>query len=563
MAQNNIDPSFNTTITRTKSENINIENHLKSPTLMMLVLISTLGAILYGSFLLNPDNRGDILPFALVILAETFLLCQALVSLWTILASGYDPRSFHFHRDQDNLFSLNGMVNIKTILNHNPNKPSSHPLYLNGKRVRVDAFITVYGEDLDVIRQTAIATRDLVGLHSTTILDDGKSEEVRQLAKQLRVDYIRRDTNEGAKAGNINNALKMTKGDYFIVFDADFVPDKMFIYETLPFFEDEKVAFVQTPQHYDNMNNLISKGAGFMQHVFYSLVQPGKNRFNAAFCVGTNVIFRRSSIIDIGGIYQYSKSEDIWTSLLLHEKGYKSVYIPNVLAIGKTPETVKTFSLQQLRWATGGFEILLRHNPLFSKKLNIDQKLQYFSTVTYYFGGLAALCLLLLPPLQIYFNLTPVNLDISPITWALYYSGFYVMQIVVAFYTMGGFKLETLMLANASFPIYLRAFKNALFRRDQAWSVTGRADNYDSPYNYIIPQTMIMVFLVLTSFVGIWKGWYTQDYSVSVLWNIVNSIVFTSFFLTARRESKRFKKASRLKKRANRSAIIKRERQIV
>ena len=65
-----------------------------------------------------------------------------------------------------------------------------------------------------------------------------------------------------------------------------------------------------------------------MQTVFYKFVQPGRNHFNAAFCVGTNVIFRRAAVNDIGGIYTDSKSEDVWTSLMLHERGWRTIYIP-------------------------------------------------------------------------------------------------------------------------------------------------------------------------------------------------------------------------------------------
>ncbi len=82
-----------------------IEKHLKSPTLMMLVLIAVLGSLLYGSFLFNAANRGDVLPYSFVIVAESFLLMQALLTLWTILASGYNPRGFEFHQAQDGLLA--------------------------------------------------------------------------------------------------------------------------------------------------------------------------------------------------------------------------------------------------------------------------------------------------------------------------------------------------------------------------------------------------------------------------------------------------------------------------
>ena len=245
----------------------------------------------------------------------------------------------------------------------------------------------------------------------------------------------------------------MTSGEFFVILDADFVPAPDFLYQTVPFFAEPNIAFVQTPQAYGNLNNLISRGAGYMQSVFYRFIQPGKNRFNAAFCVGTNVIYRRAAIEQIGGMYTDSKSEDVWTSLKLHEYGWKSTYISTVLAIGDTPDTIEAYTKQQLRWATGGFEILFKSNPFSRKlKLTLDQRLQYFGTATFYLMGVAPGLLLLVPPLQIYFGLAPINSGVSFGTWLMYYLGFYFMQVVVALYTIGSFRWETLMLATAVLP---------------------------------------------------------------------------------------------------------------
>ena len=210
-----------------------------------------------------------------------------------------------------------------------PERPELLPVQLDGREVSVDVLITVYGEALAKIRATATAAMAIKGRHGTWILDDGRSDEVRALAAELGCQYVRRLSGNGAKAGNINHALSLSKASFFCVFDADFVPHPDFLLETLPFFVNPTVAFVQTPQTYGNLVNMVSRGAGYMQAVFYRFVQPGRNHFNAAFCVGTNVIFRRAAIDDVGGIYTDSKSEDVWTSLMLHERGWKSIYIPN------------------------------------------------------------------------------------------------------------------------------------------------------------------------------------------------------------------------------------------
>jgi cellulose synthase (UDP-forming) len=336
------------------------------------------------------------------------------------------------------------------------------------------------------------------------------------------------------------------------------VADPTILYETIPFFENDNLAFVQTPQFYDNQNNFVSTAANFMQNVFYSLIQSGKNRFNAAFCVGTNVVFRRSAVESIGGMVTKSKSEDIWTSLHLHEHGYDSVYIPTVLAVGKTPETLMAYSKQQLRWATGSFEIFLRSNPLLRRHLTVDQRLQYFATTSYYFVGFSVLLLLLLPPLQIFFNLSPIATTIPIWQWALMYSGFYVSQLVLAFYTMGGFKLKTLMLSNVSFPIYIKAFFNALMRRDQAWHATNTV-SYDSPFNYVRIQVYVFVFLLLTSIVGAIKALYTDQLSISLVWNALNTFVFGYFVFMAfseGRELKKQRKQQKKEEKQTRSTVI-------
>lgn len=504
-------------------------------------MASTIGAVLYMGFLLYPSHRGDLLPYTLVILAESFLIINGTLSFWTILGGRNDPRNFEFHHAQDRIFGAHTKTIIGPDLATMSRAAKNHALYLLGRRVSVDVFITVYGEPLEEIRETAIAATNILGAHNVYVLDDGKSDDVEAMAEELGVGYIRRPTNEHAKAGNINYALAHTTAEFFVILDADFIAHPRFLYETIPFFENKDVAFVQTPQYYHNHDTYISDAAGYMQHIFYSLIQIGKNRFNAAFCVGTNVVFRRSAINAVGGIYWKSKSEDIWTSLKLHEEGYRSIYINNVLAVGKTPETVKSYSKQQLRWATGSFEIFLRQNPLFNRRLTPDQRIQYFSTTAFYFNGFAVAVLMVLPALQIYFNLTPIAIDIPIWQWALLYSGFYVTQIILSMYTMGGFKVRTFMLAAISFPIYIKAFFNALLGRDIAWQATHRADTLDSPFYYMRIQVYIFFFLTATAVIGIWKSLYTQEFSVSIVWSVLNAAIFGTFMLVALKEGRRVK----------------------
>ena len=504
-----------------------------SPTLVLFVLIATVGVLAYTFFLLNPANRGDWLPYSLVITAEVILVTQALVSMWTILSGGIDPRDFAFHHSQERLFDAVTIENEGTDAH-----PERWGVFLDDTRIGIDVFITVYGENLAIIRRTATAAIALRGEHLTWILDDGQSDAVRDLAAELGARYVRRLSNSGAKAGNVNHALSISSGEFYAIFDADFVPNEDFLYETVPFFIDSNVAFVQTPQTYGNMKNLVSSGAGFMQSVFYRFIQPGRNRFNAAFCVGTNVIFRREAITDIGGMFTDSKSEDVWTSLMLHENGWRSVYIPVTLAVGDAPETVEDYTKQQLRWASGGFEILMRRNPLNPRRrLTMDQRLQYTVTATHYLVGITPLLLLMVPPLEIYFDLRPVNLTVTWLTWLLFYLGFYGLQIMLAFNTMGSFRPATLVMATVSFPIYIRAFINVFSGREQKWHVTGAAGKRVSPFNFMIPQVLVFAFLLLTSVVAVTKDVGHGTITLATAWNLTSTLVFAVFIGAAMKES--------------------------
>jgi len=522
-----------------------------SPVMILISLIATLGILLYAQFLLNPANRGDFLPYALVITAETILITHALLAMWTILSGAKSPRDFAFHESQSAIFDKRAIKarGLKGLL------PHLWPILLNGKEISVDVFITVYGEERSKIRATAAAAMAIKGKHRTWILDDGRSDDVQALAEELGCHYVRRLSSNGAKAGNINHALSITRGEFFCVFDADFVPKPEFLIETVPFFVNSNVAFVQTPQTYGNLINMVSRGAGYMQAVFYKFIQPGRNHFNAAFCVGTNVIFRRAAINDIGGIYTDSKSEDVWTSLMLHERGWKTIYIPKTLAVGDAPETIEAYTKQQLRWATGGFEIMLTHNPLSPRrKLTTDQRIMYLVTATHYLTGIAPALLLLVPPLEIFFDLRPVNLSIDVTTWLTFYAGFYLMQILLAFYTLGSFRWEVLMLAAVSFPIYAQALVNAFAGKEQKWHVTGSTSKASSPFNFMIPQIVVFVFLLLSSAIAIWRDMGNSQLTLATAWNVTNTFILGSFMIVACREAWRIKhpkpRATRARERA-------------
>jgi cellulose synthase (UDP-forming) len=167
----------------------------------------------------------------------------------------------------------------------------------------VDVFITCYNEPVELVRETAIAARAIRWPHQTYILDDGSSPAMRAMAEAEGIGYIVRSTDwkgkdRHAKAGNLNNALFQTKGEFLLILDADQLAAPEILDRTLGYFRDPKVAFVQTPQPFYN----VPDGDPFGSHapLFYGPIQQGKDGWNAAFFCGSNAVLRREALMYIG-----------------------------------------------------------------------------------------------------------------------------------------------------------------------------------------------------------------------------------------------------------------------
>jgi cellulose synthase (UDP-forming) len=440
------------------------------------IIGALLATLFYQAFLLDPQYRGPIWLWSAMLLAEGLTAIHAIGTWWTILA--------HDNRDEP--------VDVTVWRNR---------LRAGAEVPSIDVLITAYGEAPELVRTTLRAARDMTLPHQTWVLDDGDSDVLQEICAQEGVGYLRRDGGKHAKAGNVNAALARTTGEYVVILDADHVPEPHFLLQVLPHFQDPDVAFVQSPQSYTNQTNLVSTGASEAQRIFYELVCPGKNHFNAAFCVGTNVMFRRAALDEIGGIATGSNSEDIWTSLELHRRGWKSIYVPQVLARGLAPVDVASYLKQQLRWASGGFEVVLR-GKLFRRGtgLTIDQRLQYLFVGTHYLLSMAMLTFMLLPALYLLFALSPIRAD--GVTWATHYLPFQAMVLLVTWLQSGGFKGSAIVASIGAAPVHARALWATLRRKPAKWSATNQVGAGTRSLWAVMPQ----LALVLLNATGIVVG---------------------------------------------------------
>lgn len=474
-------------------------------TALLFVLLAPLTIVYYGSYVFNPENMGNAYLYPLQLFADTVAII-VVGSLWlTILLDLLQP---DYHR-RDLHYRVSWLAE---------NRPS------------VDILIPTANEPFAIVERTVKKAVEMDYPHKTIyILDDGNSESLRQLASELGIVYLQRKEKHFAKSGNLNYGLQEGKGKFFAVFDADHAPKKSFLTELLPFFENEKIALVQTPQHFINKNNFIASGTAQAQELFYKYIQPAKNSYNSSFCVGTNMIYRRSAIDAIGGIARLTHSEDIWTTILLHEKGYESIFYNKILAEGRAPETIASFFRQQNRWARGGFSLFFTHNPLFSKGLSIDQKLQYFFSNVHYFSGFAILIYLMLPLIFLLFGELPLNVEESQ-TWLIHYLPFFITIYFLPFFLLGTLKMSTISISLASFAPYLHAFFSVITHNNYNWVAT---ESRNTKLSFIAGDIWPHVFIISLSLFAIPVGWYNEkDFFVTTattFWTLTNAALLIAF----------------------------------
>jgi cellulose synthase (UDP-forming) len=316
-------------------------------------------------------------------------------------------------------------------------KPVDLSLYPQEQWPKVDIYIPTYNEDVEIVRKTtlcALAIDYPADNKRVYVLDDGRAEkykarreELRKMCEELGATMLTRDNNDHAKAGNINTAFKRTDGDLVLILDCDHMPTKNFLMDTVGFFFNPNVAFVQTPHWFYNPDpferNLLTGGKiPVGNELFYKVLQKGNDFWNAAFFCGSAAVIRKEYALQVGGIATETVTEDCHTAFRLHSLGYESVYYDKIMVAGLAPEKFSAYVGQQVRWARGMAQILRLENPLINPKLNltIPQRLCYFSATSHFFYGYPRLMYAIAPPLFLLFGINSVRgLGLETLFYAL------------------------------------------------------------------------------------------------------------------------------------------------
>jgi cellulose synthase (UDP-forming) len=432
-------------------------------------------------------------------------------------------------------FTWQGLTFIQTIW-ETEYKPKQDPNFSEP----VDVFITVAGEPVDIVEETVRAALDMdYPNFKVYILNDGyvakkdNWQDMELLAERTGAICITRKIPGGAKAGNINNALKQTQNPFVVIFDADHIPHRDFLRKTMCYFADKKVAFAQSPQYYKNADiNEVTGGSWEQQSLFFGAILKGKNRMNAVTMCGTNMVIRRKPLEDVGGMCDTNIAEDFVTGLFIHQRGWRSVYVPEVIAEGLAPEDFLSYYKQQLRWARGSLEVLFKYNPIFKRGLTWRQKVQYLSSASYYLSGIFVLINAIIP--LIFFFTGEVPFVVSTMALAIVFLPYMFLTLyMVQLSTNFSYTFRALSFSMSSWPIHLLALSQLLRGQKSGFAITSKRAVQGNFIRLVIPHLAYFVIGAVAIGWGLMREGLTASVATNTAWIILNSMIFIPFIRAA------------------------------
>jgi cellulose synthase/poly-beta-1,6-N-acetylglucosamine synthase-like glycosyltransferase len=182
-------------------------------------------------------------------------------------------------------------------------------------------------------------------------------------ARGLNIFHIRRSNRVGFKAGALQEGLRLAKGEFIALFDADFVPNKNFLIDTLPAFTNEQIGMVQTRWAHLNQNHsLLTQFQAFLLDSHFSIEQTGRN--SAGYFInfsGTGGVWRKACMLDAGGWHTDTLTEDFDLSYRAQLKGWKFKYLQDICVPAELPPVMSALKTQQYRWIKGNAETARKH----------------------------------------------------------------------------------------------------------------------------------------------------------------------------------------------------------
>ncbi len=400
----------------------------------------------------------------------------------------------------------------------------------------IDVYIPTYNESLDLVRYTVLAAlnldwpRDKINVW---ILDDGRREQFRDFAAACGCGYIIRPDNKGAKAGNLNHALRHTNGEFIAIFDSDHAPTRAFLQMTVGWLlRDSRIALVQTPHHFYSPDpferNLAYKmpvpNEGLL---FYGVIQPGNDLWNASFFCGSAAVIRRAALEEIGGVPTETVTEDCHCSFRMQQRGWHTAYLRVPLIAGLATERLALHIGQRLRWGRGMIQILRMEKTPFARGLRPIQRLCYFASSFSFLFSLPRLVFLSSPLAFLFFGQNIIAA--SPLA-IVAYAGSHLFHTFATTARMNGrhrhsfwSEIYEAVMAVPLLPVAVLALLNP---RKGQFNVTSKGGTLQRGYldlRVVVPQVVLLVLLVLGFLVGL-HGVFTttglafQAFLLNTIW---------------------------------------------
>lgn len=245
--------------------------------------------------------------------------------------------------------------------------PSDHFRY-----PKVSLHLPIYNEPPDMVQRTleALACLDYPNLEVLVIDNNTKDpavwQPVRDVCARLgsRFRFFHLDNWPGFKAGALNYGLKQTAADAEIIaiIDSDYCVSPDWLTLMVPYFENSKVAFVQSPQDYRDGQENVFKDFCYWEYAgFFNIGMVQRNEYNAIIQHGTMTLIRKSALLQVGRWAEWCITEDSELGLSLYEAGYDSVYVNKSLGQGLMPDTFSAYKAQRFRWVYGAMQIVKKH----------------------------------------------------------------------------------------------------------------------------------------------------------------------------------------------------------
>ncbi len=219
------------------------------------------------------------------------------------------------------------------------------------------------------------------------VLDDSTDETTQITAKVVAqklkegfdIKHIRRGTREGYKAGALKEGMKIAKGEFIAIFDADFIPQKEFLKKTLSFFNESNIGMVQTRwEHLNGDYSMLTRVQALALDGHFVIEQTVRNK--AGFFInfnGTGGIWRKSCIVDAGNWAADTLTEDLDLSYRAQLNGWRFIFLKDFTSPAELPSEINALKNQQFRWTKGAIETAKKILPLvWRSKMPLRVKLQ-------------------------------------------------------------------------------------------------------------------------------------------------------------------------------------------